>query len=79
VIWAEDTAMITVTDLALPMIGTYSARVMFHRGFYTGIWYCGAKNYGGVMSGRILKEEAVTKESTTGTPTNAAAPAEKGK
>lgn len=55
VVWAEDTAIITLNDLAVPMIGTYSARVMIHNGFYSGVWYCNAKNYGGVMQGRIVK------------------------
>jgi hypothetical protein len=58
VVWAEDTAIITLNDLAVPMIGTYSARVMIHNGFYSGVWYCNAKNYGGVMQGRIVKTAA---------------------
>lgn len=63
VVWAEDTAVITLNDLAIPMIGTYTARVMIHHGFYSGVWYCGQKNYGGVMQGRIIKE-AAAKEKT---------------
>ena len=66
VVWAEDTAIITLNDLPVPMIGTYSARVMIHHGFYSGVWYCNAKNYGGVMQGRIAQ-----------TPPAAANPAEK--
>jgi hypothetical protein len=61
VVWAEDTAIITLNDLAVPMIGTYSARVMIHNGFYSGVWYCNAKNYGGVMQGRIVKMAAPAK------------------
>lgn len=57
VIWAEDTAIITLNDLAMPLLGTYSARVMIHHGFYSGVWYCGGKNYGGVMQGRITKKK----------------------
>ncbi len=56
VVWAEDTAVITLNDLTIPLIGTYSARVMIHHGFYSGVWYCNEKNYGGVMQGRIVKE-----------------------
>jgi hypothetical protein len=56
VVWAEDTAIITLNDLTMPLLGTYSARVMIHHGFYSGVWYCGEKNYGGVMQGRITKE-----------------------
>lgn len=56
VIWAEDTAIITLNDLTMPLLGTYSARVMIHHAFYSGVWYCGGKNYGGVMQGRITKK-----------------------
>lgn len=58
VVWAEDTAIITLNDLAVPMIGTYSARVMIHHGFYSGVWYSNVKNYGGVMQGKIVKKPA---------------------
>lgn len=58
VVWAEDTAIITLNDLAVPMIGTYSARVMIHHGFYSGVWYSNGKNYGGVMQGRLVKKPA---------------------
>ena len=68
VIWAEDTAIITLSDLAMPLLGTYSARVMIHHGFYSGVWYSGGKNYGGVMQGRITKKpedaQNATKKST---------------
>ena len=55
VVWAEDTPIITVSELALPLLGTYSARVMIHHGFYSGVWYSQTKDYGGVMEGRITK------------------------
>lgn len=54
VVWAGDTAVITVDEIPIPLVGTYSARVMIHKGFYSGIWYSTGKNYGGVMSGRIV-------------------------
>jgi hypothetical protein len=72
VVWAEDTAVITLNDLSIPMVGTYSARVMIHHGFYSGVWYCGERNYGGVMQGRIIKEAAVKEE--TPKPTAPAKP-----
>ena len=50
--------------LPVPMIGTYSARVIFHKGFYSGVWYSNLKNYGGVLSGRVTK----SKSSTDATP-----------
>ena len=45
-----------IQDFIAAAAGTYSARVMIHHGFYSGIWYCGGKNYGGVMQGRITKK-----------------------
>lgn len=61
VVWAEDTAIITLSDLSMPLLGTYSARVMVHNGFYSGVWYSNPQNYGGVMSGRILKAASTEK------------------
>lgn len=55
VLWAGDTPVITLDDLNVPMIGEYSARVMIHNGFYSGVWYSNAKNYGGILTGRIVK------------------------
>jgi hypothetical protein len=52
VVWAEDVAIITLDERALPGLGTYSARVMVHRGFYSGTWF--GKNYGGVLSGQSI-------------------------
>ncbi len=60
VVWADDTPMITIDDLVMPLLGTYSARVIFHKGFYSGIWYSNTGNYGGVLSGRILKPDDKT-------------------
>lgn len=56
VVWAGDTPMVTIDDLAIPLIGAYSARVIFHKGFYSGIWYSNSRNYGGILSGRIVKQ-----------------------
>src|SRR5438105_680740 len=47
VVWAEDTAIITLDKMALPGLGMYSARVMVYRGFYAGTWF--GTNYGGVL------------------------------
>ena len=38
VVWAGDTPMITLTDLTIPGVGTYTARVMIYRGHYAGYW-----------------------------------------
>ena len=53
--WAGDTAVITVDDVGFPGIGLYSARVMIYGNFYTGVWY--GSNYGGIMSGQIVRAE----------------------
>jgi hypothetical protein len=53
VVWAGDTAVITVDDFGFPGIGLYSARVMIYGNFYSGVWY--GTNYGGVMSGQIVR------------------------
>jgi hypothetical protein len=53
VVWAGDTPVITLDKVALPGLGTYSARVLIHRGFYAGTWF--GTNYGGVMSGQVIK------------------------
>lgn len=60
VIWAGDTPIITLDSMNLPGLGRYSARVMFHRGYYSGVWH--GDNYGGVMSGRIIKRDKTETE-----------------
>ena len=57
VVWSGDTPVITLDDVPIHGLGTYSARVMVYRGFYSGTWLCNGKNYGGVMMGRIEKSE----------------------
>lgn len=54
VVWAEDTPIVTLDDLAIPGIGTYSARVMFFGGHYSGTWF--GQGYGGVLAGQIVKD-----------------------
>jgi hypothetical protein len=51
--WAGDTPVITLTDMAIPGLGTYTARVLFYRGQYAGTW--SASDHGGEMWGRIEK------------------------
>jgi len=49
--WVDDTPMIMLTDLAIPTLGTFSARVFFHGDRYAGTWQHGA--VGGHMFGNI--------------------------
>lgn len=51
--WAGDTPMITLTDLAIPGLGTYTARVLFHGNRYAGTW--SGKTAGGEMFGKIVR------------------------
>ena len=55
VVWAGDTPVITLDKLSIPGIGRYSARVMVYGNFYAGAWF--GDGYGGVLSGRILRDE----------------------
>ncbi len=52
--WAGDTPMITLTDLTIPGVGTYTARVLFYRGQYAGTW--SGRKFGGQMFGKIVKQ-----------------------
>ena len=54
--WAGDTPVITLTDMAIPMMGTYTARVMVYGERYAGIWSGG--DHGGQMFGRLIPAEA---------------------
>jgi hypothetical protein len=53
--WAGDTPMITLTDAAIPGVGTFTARVLFYRGEYAGTW--GASDHGGKLFGKIVKDD----------------------
>jgi hypothetical protein len=66
--WAGDTPVISVTDVGIPGLGTYTARVMVYRGLYTGTWF--GPGHGGVLSGTITgeptSERAVEREGDPG-------------
>jgi hypothetical protein len=49
--WAGDTPVITLTDLPIPGVGTYTARVVLYRGQYAGTW--SGKDGGGQLFGKI--------------------------
>jgi hypothetical protein len=53
--WAGDTPVISVTNVAFPGLGTYSARVVVYDGQYAGTW--GGKDHGGQMFGKIVRED----------------------
>ena|SRR5215510_2967052 len=51
--WAGDTPVITMTDLAIPGVGTYTARVLLYRNQYAGTWSGGS--VGGQVFGKIVR------------------------
>jgi hypothetical protein len=52
--WAGDTPVITLTDLSIPGLGTYTARVLIYRDQYAGTW--SGTDVGGQMFGRVVRE-----------------------
>ena len=55
-VWAGDTPIIEMTDVTIPSLGTFTARVFFYGDRYAGTWQHG--QYGGHMFGRIEKTAA---------------------
>jgi hypothetical protein len=51
--WAGDTPIITLTDLAIPGLGTFTSRVIIYEGRYAGTWQHG--KVGGHLFGVIEK------------------------
>ena len=54
-VWAGDTPVVSVTDLGLPGLGTYTARVLFYGDAYAGTWSGGT--HGGSMFGRLERSQ----------------------
>jgi hypothetical protein len=50
--WAGDTPVITLTDLTIPGLGTFTARVLLYRDQYAGTW--SSKDHGGQLFGKIV-------------------------
>jgi hypothetical protein len=57
-LWAGDTPIIEMTDVTIPSLGTFTARVFFYGDRYAGTWQHG--QFGGHMFGRIQKTEAAS-------------------
>ena len=57
--WAGDTPIITLTNLEIPGLGTFTSRVVIYEGRYAGTWQHG--NVGGHLFGRIEKLPAEDK------------------
>ncbi len=54
-LWAGDTPMVSVTDLTVLTLGTFTARVIFYRDRYAGTWQHG--EVGGHLFGAIEKAQ----------------------
>ena len=57
--WAGDTPVISVTDMGIPGIGTYTARVVIYDDHYAGMW-SGSAAHRGMLFGRIEHPAATT-------------------
>ncbi len=55
--WAGDTPMISLTDLPIPGMGIFTARIVVYRGQYAGTWSAG--DHGGLMFGKVVKASEV--------------------
>jgi hypothetical protein len=64
--WAGDTPVISVTDMTIPGMGTYSARVMIYGDQYAGTWRGGT--HGGHLWGRIERAGTAQPAATTTRP-----------
>ena len=53
VLWAGDTPVLSVTNLAVPLLGTFNARVVIHEDKYSGTW--SGAGHGGHLFGKIVK------------------------
>ncbi len=49
--WADDTPVISVDDLAIPGLGSFTARVMIYRDHYAGFWT--GHDHGGHLYGMV--------------------------
>ena len=54
--WAGDTPVITLTNLEIPGLGTFSSRVVIYEGRYAGTWQHG--KIGGHLFGKLEKATA---------------------
>ena len=52
--WAGDTPVITINNLTIPGLGTYTARVLLHQDQYAGTW--SSKDHGGQLFGKIVRQ-----------------------
>lgn len=61
VYWADDTPMISLTNMSIPGLGTFTSRVMFYGDRYAGTWQ--HDKVGGHMWGTLEKKKPEDKKS----------------
>ena len=54
--WAGDTPVMSLTNLTIPGLGTFTSRTMFYGDRYVGTWQHG--KVGGHMFGHVEKQKA---------------------
>ena len=54
VLWAGDTPVVSLTDASIPGLGTFTARVLFYRDHYAGMW--ANPEVSGLQFGTISRE-----------------------
>lgn len=59
--WAGDTPVLTLTDLAIPGMGSFTARILFYGDQYAGTW--SSPIHGGHMYGSVQKDAPPAEES----------------
>lgn len=62
--WAGDTAVITLTDMNIPGLGTFTSRVLIYRNEYAGTWR--GANHGGQLFGKIVRDPDAGKDKPAG-------------
>ena len=60
IFWAGDTPVVTLTNLTIPTMGTFTARVLFYGDRYVGTWQHGKA--GGHMFGKIEPAKKKSKD-----------------
>ena len=55
--WAGDTPVLSLTEVAIPGLGTFTARVLFYDDQYVGVWRHG--EVGGLHFGQIVPDSPV--------------------
>ena len=58
VLWAGDTPVISLSDFAVPLVGTFSARILFDGNQYAGTWR--GADHGGHMFGVVERSAGET-------------------